>query len=167
MQNAAFQAAGLDAVYVGLRLQADDVAAQMLTLARTGGGGNVTVPFKEVASGATGGREARVELLGSANVFGGVDGVLQLGNSDVDGILSALDQLDAPRDAWCVLGTGGSALPSTLSRVVRGIVSRSMIALGSIDIGSCCASARRSCQPLTVSPGSALRTRRVACRPRH
>ena len=109
MQNAAFQAAGIDAVYVVLQPTAESLAAQMVTLVRGGGGGNVTVPFKELAAKAPGAREARVDLLASANAFGGADGAMRLGNTDVDGILAALDQLAAPSDAWCVIGTGGSA----------------------------------------------------------
>ena len=120
IQNAAFQAAGIDAVYVALQSTADGVAAQMATLVRGGGGGNVTVPFKEVAAAAAGVREPRVAQLGSANVFGGVDGNLHLGNTDVDGILAALDELEAPADSWCVLGTGGSARAVVGAAAVRG-----------------------------------------------
>lgn len=109
IQNAAFQSAGIDAVYVALQTTAADVASQMATLVRNGGGGNVTVPFKEVAAAAPGQRESRVDLLGSANVFGACETGVRLGNTDVDGILAALDALEAPADAWCVLGTGGSA----------------------------------------------------------
>ena len=119
IQNAAFQAAGIDAVYIALQVTASDLTAQMTTLVRRGGG-NVTVPFKEVAAAAAGRREPRVELLGSANVFGGDDGDLQLGNTDVDGIVAALDQLEAPADAWCVVGTGGSARAAVGAAAERG-----------------------------------------------
>jgi shikimate dehydrogenase len=109
MQNAGFQAAGLDAVYVALRPTAECVAGQMLALARSGGGGNVTVPFKEVAARVPGARDARVERLAAVNVFAAEGDGLQLGNTDVDGILAALDALQAAAGAWYVLGTGGSA----------------------------------------------------------
>jgi shikimate 5-dehydrogenase len=109
MQNAGFQAAGLDAVYVALRPTEDSLVAQMLTLVRDGGGGNVTVPFKLVAASAPAARDARVDMLQAGNVFGIAPGGMQLGNTDVDGILAALEQLHASADAWCVIGTGGSA----------------------------------------------------------
>lgn len=109
MQNAGFQAAGLDAVFVALRPTEACVAEQMLALARGGGGGNVTVPFKQVAARAVGRRDGRVEQLGAANVFAAADDGLLLGNTDVDGVLAALDALHAPADAWYILGTGGSA----------------------------------------------------------
>lgn len=109
MQNAGFQAAGLDAVFVALRPTAASLAGQMLALARGGGGGNVTVPYKEAAARVPGARDARVEQLAAANVFAAAGGGVHLGNTDVDGILAALDMLHAPADAWYVLGTGGSA----------------------------------------------------------
>ena len=52
MHNAAFRALGLDATYVPLRCATSDVVPLMRALARAGGGGNVTVPHKEIAAGA-------------------------------------------------------------------------------------------------------------------
>ena len=110
MQTAAFQAAGLDAVYVAIAVLAEDVETVMTALVRNGGGGNITIPFKQVAGRcARGTRDARVERLSSANVFGRSDGQLQLRNTDVDGILAGLDALNVESAAWCVIGTGGSA----------------------------------------------------------
>jgi shikimate dehydrogenase len=109
MHNAAFAAAGVDAIYVVMQPSAEEVGTLMAMLARTGGGGNITVPFKEVAARVTGRRTATVELLASANVFSGASDELELGNTDVTGILAALDRLGAAGDAWHLLGTGGSA----------------------------------------------------------
>src|ERR1019366_1000122 len=109
MQNAAFLAAGLDAVYVALQPAAESVAAQMATLVRGGGGGNITLPFKQLAGEVPAARDPRVELLGSANVFGGAGGGLHVGNNDGDGVLAARDRLEVDAGDWCVLGTGGSA----------------------------------------------------------
>ena len=47
--------------------------------------------------------------LGVANVFAGDGEHLVLGNSDVDGILAAVDRLGMRGKSWCILGTGGSA----------------------------------------------------------
>jgi len=109
MQNAAFLAAGIDAVYVVLQPRPDDVASQMATLATGGGGGNITIPYKEIAARAPALRSAQVDRLGSANVFGTTGGELTLVNTDVPAILAALDRLEAPAGAWQVVGTGGSA----------------------------------------------------------
>jgi shikimate dehydrogenase len=50
-----------------------------------------------------------VRQLGVANLFAGDGERLVLGNTDVDGILAAVDQLGGRGESWCVLGTGGSA----------------------------------------------------------
>ena len=109
MHNAGFRAAGLDAVYIALRPGAALLESQIRALVTSGGGGNVTVPFKELAARITGARDARVERLGAANVFGAAGDEVRLGNTDVDGVLAALDGLGAAADAWLVIGTGGSA----------------------------------------------------------
>ncbi len=110
MQNAGFLAAGVDAVYVAMPCSAAQLPTLVEALVASGGGGNVTIPHKSVAAALPGARDQRVTSLGVANVFGrGADGAAHLGNSDVDGVLSALDRLDAPATAWYLLGTGGSA----------------------------------------------------------
>lgn len=131
MQNAAFLAAGIDAVYVALQPTAADVAHQMAALAGGGGGGNVTIPFKEVAARAPARRTVQVERIGAANVFGGADGELSLANTDVFAILSALDRLEAASDAWMLLGTGGSARAAVGAAAERGV----RIAVRSRDAG--------------------------------
>ncbi len=108
MQNAAFDAAGLDAVYLPIRCTAEDLPGVIRTLAGTGGGGNVTVPHKLVAAKA-GTPDARVRALDVANVFWANDGQPMLGNTDVDGLLALLERVEAPSTTWCVVGTGGSA----------------------------------------------------------
>lgn len=109
IQNAAFRAAGVDAVYVALPCTPAEVAPLMAALVRTGGGGNITVPHKQVAAGV-GAPDARVAAIGAANVFGaGSDGGMVVRNTDVDGILALVERLGVPADAWLVAGTGGSA----------------------------------------------------------
>ena len=108
MQNAGFRAAGLDAVYVALRCAADDLVGVMRTLVTDGGGGNVTLPHKQVAATVATG-DPRVRTLGVANVFSSNRGALQVANTDVDGLLALLDEIEAPATSWCIVGTGGSA----------------------------------------------------------
>lgn len=111
MHGAAFRALGLPAVYVALRPTSEGVADTMRALARTGGGGNVTVPFKVEAAVAADVRTPRVERLGAANTFWWAEEQLQADNTDVDGVLEALRELGVTADGspWLVLGTGGSA----------------------------------------------------------
>lgn len=108
-QNAGFQAAGLDAVYVALPVAPTDLLPVMRSLASSGGGGNITLPHKQLAGAMAASAAPRVRTLGVANVFAGDDDGLVLDNTDVDGILAVVDALDARGGAWQILGTGGSA----------------------------------------------------------
>lgn len=123
MQNAAFRAAGVDAVYVAMHCRAEEVPSLITVLTRTGGGGNVTVPHKAVAATA-GTPTDRVTRLGAANVFGAApDGTPVVGNTDVDGIVALVRRLGVAAPTWGVLGTGGSA------RAVAGAALESGVAL--------------------------------------
>ena len=120
MQNAAFRALGLDAVYVALRTSAEKLPGLMGALAAAGGGGNVTVPHKEGAAGVVERPSARVQSLGACNTFWGADGAVQGENTDVDGVAVALDQLNAPASRWLIAGTGGAARAVVAAAVSRG-----------------------------------------------
>ncbi|MGH7586389.1 MAG: shikimate dehydrogenase family protein [Gemmatimonadales bacterium] len=109
MHNHAFRALGLDAVYVALECQADEVGAVMRALARGGGGGNVTVPHKAHAFAALDRPTSVAREAAVANTFWFEDGQLAGDNTDVAGILAALARIGAPADAWLVAGTGGAA----------------------------------------------------------
>ena len=107
MQNAAFRASGLDAVYVPLRCSDSAILVLMESLARQGGGGNVTIPHKAAAAEALG-------LLGGpalpvCNTFWAENGTLHGAETDSDGILAELAGLGGPGGDWCLVGTGGSA----------------------------------------------------------
>ncbi len=120
MHNAAFRALGLDAVYVALRCDGGDLADAMRLLTRAGGGGNVTVPHKEAAAAVTGRPAERVARLGACNTFWGDGEVIAGENTDVDGVLAALDALEAPRSAWLLAGTGGGARAVVAAASERG-----------------------------------------------
>lgn len=111
MHNAAFRLLGLDAVYVPLRCAAAEVPGLMTSLAMAGGGGNVTIPHKSLAARSASQASAWVRAIDACNTFwGDGDGAPVMGdNTDIEGILSALDRLGAPGGPWLVAGTGGSA----------------------------------------------------------
>lgn len=109
MHNAAFRALGLDAVYVALRTRAADLADLVRALCRAGGGGNITVPHKELAAKAVARPSGRVLTLGACNTFWAEDDDSVGDNTDVEGVLDALARLEAPRTAWLIAGTGGGA----------------------------------------------------------
>lgn len=121
MQNAAFRALGLRAVYVPLRCGADDLAALVRGLARAGGGGNITVPHKEAAAQALDHCLPLAETVGACNVFWDDSGRLTGDNTDVPGLLSALDALEAPEAPWLVAGTGGGARAAVVAAARRGV----------------------------------------------
>lgn len=121
MHNAAFRVLGLPAVYVPLRCAGGDVSALIGALSRAGGGGNVTVPHKDVAARALDRASVLVERLGACNVFWGeTDGSCVGDNTDVAGLLAALDALAAP-GPWLVIGTGGGARAVVGAALERGI----------------------------------------------
>ena len=120
MQNAAFRALGLDAVYVPIACAPGQVAAAMRLLAAAGGGGNVTVPHKHESASALTRPSDLVTRIGAANTFWGEGGELSGDNTDVAGILSALDGLELPKGPWLVAGTGGSARAVAAAAAQRG-----------------------------------------------
>jgi shikimate dehydrogenase len=109
MQNAAFRALGLRAVYVALRCAPPDVAPLIQALARAGGGGNVTIPHKEAAALAVDRQVDDAGEVGACNVFWSEDGTTVGGNTDVEGLLRALEPLQPPPGPWLIVGTGGGA----------------------------------------------------------
>jgi len=121
IQNAAFRVLGLKAVYVPIRCRPDDVPGLVRALSRAGGGGNVTVPHKEAAARAVDRRQPMVDRLGACNTFWGEHGASVGDNTDVAGLLAALDDLEAPPGAWLVLGTGGAARAAVGAARERGV----------------------------------------------
>jgi shikimate dehydrogenase len=120
MHNAAFRVLGLKAVYVPLRCAPADLPGLLRALSRAGGGGNVTVPHKEAAARAADRCQPVAERLGACNTFWGEDGACVGDNTDVAGVLAALDDLEAPPGAWLVLGTGGGARAAVEAARERG-----------------------------------------------
>ena len=121
MQNAAFQALGLKAVYVPIPCSADDVPPLIQALARAGGGGNVTVPHKEVAAGAVSRCLDLAQTVGACNVFWGDDGASVGDNTDVHGLRAALQELKAPDAPWLIAGTGGAARAAVIAARDAGV----------------------------------------------
>ncbi len=113
IQNRAFEAAGVDGVYVAVRCAADDLVGFMKGLARAGGGGNVTLPHKEKAASILDERTDAVRRTGACNTFwGGPDGRLHGDNTDVEGFRRALRTFvggSARGMRVLLLGGGGAA----------------------------------------------------------
>jgi shikimate dehydrogenase len=129
MQNAAFRALGISAVYVPLKCQANDLPSLIRGLARSGGGGNVTVPHKEAAAHSVDLCRDLVQTVGACNTFWGEDGKTVGDNTDVPGLLEALHQLEVPQAPWFIMGTGGGARAAVVAAAQHGVG----VAIGSRD----------------------------------
>ena len=123
MHNAAFSAAGLDAVYVPLR--AADFA-DFLAFAEALGirGVSVTIPFKRDALKAAIAADELTRRVGAANTLRRVDGGWEATNTDVEGFLEPLEadygqSLRGVRAS--VLGAGGAARAAIVGLTSRGV----------------------------------------------
>lgn len=111
----AFDALGRDACYTALEAEASEVGPLMRALARSGGGGNVTLPHKARAAEALDAPTEAVRATGACNCFWGeADGRLAGDNTDVAGFRAAVERLlegPDPLDGRTVLllGAGGAA----------------------------------------------------------
>ena len=118
LQNAAFEASGVDGVYVAVRCGPEDLAGFMRGLAKAGGGGNVTIPHKEKAATFLDVRSEAVRRTGACNTFWGDEaGRVHGDNTDVEGFRRALRAfLDVPVSGLRVLllGAGGAARAALL-----------------------------------------------------
>lgn len=112
IHNAAFLAAGLNALYVARQVSAEECGPALRELALGGGGGNVTVPHKERVLPFLDRRSAAVSATGACNTFWARDGEVWGDNTDVEGFQGTWDSCLAgqrePPEAL-VLGAGGAA----------------------------------------------------------
>lgn len=108
MHNAAFHAAGLDAVYVPLAAASFD---DFLTFARAFDvrGASITAPFKQEAWKAAVSTDDLAGRLGAVNTLMAGDGGWNARNTDVEGFLAPLAGRDLSRQRVAVLGAGGAA----------------------------------------------------------
>lgn len=123
MHNAAFGAEGLDAVFVALRVAPDDLAGLLGSLARAGGGGNVTLPHKRRAFEAAERALPDARRTGVANTFWLEDGALTVDNTDVTGVRRALNALEPGGIEGArvlLLGAGGAARAAAVALLDAG-----------------------------------------------
>lgn len=108
MFNAAIGALGLDAVYVAVRADGVALAHVIKAFEAVGISGNVTVPHKLAVAQLLIRLTPAAQEIGAVNTFFPEGGRLVGDNTDVAGLLDALDRLE-PNAPWLVAGTGGSA----------------------------------------------------------
>ena len=112
MQNAAFAAAGLDAVYVALAAAPPDLAAVVRALAAVGAfGANVTVPHKQAVMALCDHVEPPADRVGAVNCLAFEGGAVVGHNTDAGGFVDGLraDGIDPAGRRALILGGGGAA----------------------------------------------------------
>ena len=124
IQNRAFEAAGVDGVYVALQCREEDLQGFMVSIARSGGGGNITLPHKEKAAAIVEIASEAVVQTGACNTFWGDErGRIHGDNTDVDGFRSALNFFIGSVPSGIrvlLLGGGGAARASLLGLIDEG-----------------------------------------------
>lgn len=129
MMNAAFAAAGIDGVYLALRVNAPALGAVVSALKAVGCGGvNVTAPHKEAVIPFLDKLSAAAEASGSVNTIVFDGGSAAGHNTDGDGLVAAIEEkLGRPvgGKAIVILGAGGAVrgvLPALSAAGARSIV---------------------------------------------
>ena len=114
MHNAAFEALGLDWLYVAFHVQPHDVEPALRGFRAAGMRGfNATIPHKQALATLIPDLTAEASFIGAVNtvVFGENDSVIGE-NTDASGFVAALDEAGIPRPTGkraVVLGAGGAA----------------------------------------------------------
>jgi shikimate dehydrogenase len=85
----------------------------MRGLVGAGGGGNITIPHKQLAALAAPAPSGEVHR--AVNTFWGDAGRLVAADTDRIGILAGWRRLGEPAGTWLLLGTGGSAFAAALA----------------------------------------------------
>jgi len=127
MHNAAIAALGLDAVYIAVHTDSAAVPHVIRAFEATGIAGNVTLPHKITVAQLLIRLTPLAKELAAVNTFWWDNGRLSGDNTDVAGLLDALEQV-AASSPWLVAGTGGAAravaAAARISGVRLGVTSR-------------------------------------------
>ena len=138
MHNAAIAALGLSANWVALRTTKEAFPGLVQELLEEGGGCSVTSPFKNDAFALAGRHTPVARRVQAVNCISGTPAEPLLDNTDVAGVMGALDDLvgDERIRSIRLFGTGGAARaaavaiatrdPETVVRVVSGSPSRAL-----------------------------------------
>jgi shikimate dehydrogenase len=124
MHNAAFEEAGIDAVYVPLRAcDFDDFLSYAAVMGVEGA--SITIPFKRDALTAARSADRLTQSVGAANTLRRDGSGWQATNTDVDGFLAPLDAVFGTRlrnARAAVLGAGGAARAVVAALRSRGVL---------------------------------------------
>ncbi len=130
LQNAAFEAAGLDVTYEAWDVPPERLAATVAALRddRSVLGANVTVPHKRTVMATLDGLDPDARAIGAVNVLRRTEAGLVGGNSDGAGFLRSLAEagLDPAGRSVLLVGAGGAARAVGWSLAARGVASLSV-----------------------------------------
>jgi shikimate dehydrogenase len=125
IMNAAFAAAGVDAVHVALAVAPDDLGTVVGALRAVGAlGANVTVPHKVAVMGLCDRLTDEARLVGAVNLLRLEDGALVGDNCDAAGLAAALaaDVGALEGERALVVGTGGASRAAVVALSRSGAV---------------------------------------------
>ena len=110
IHNAAFAAAGIDAVYTAFDVAPEHIEEAVDAIAALGLlGVNITVPHKRAVYLRIPRRSAAADLTGAANTVYWDGDALAVDNTDVEGLRTVLAGLGISADPVVLLGAGGAA----------------------------------------------------------
>ena len=136
MHNAAFQALGMDALYLAFDVHPDRLMSVLPAMADMGFGGvNLTVPLKEVALRGLAKLDESAQLLGAVNTVQFLAGEMIGHNTDGEGFLRAFEEAFGASIAGqsvFVLGTGGAGRAVALSCAGAGVKTISVADLDAV-----------------------------------
>jgi shikimate dehydrogenase len=122
MQEAAFQAAGIDASYEAVQLKREELPSWVERARSDLAGFNITIPYKESVVEMVDEISVDARLVGAVNTVACRQGTFSGHNTDIDGTWALLDTLDfdvTGRRA-VVFGAGGSARAIVAALSARG-----------------------------------------------
>ncbi len=124
IMNRAFERAGLDGVYVALRVSREDLPAAVAGLKAVGvRGANVTYPHKEAVLRFAGHRSRRAEILGAANTLHFTGEGTRAHNTDAPGVALALRRFGGSSlegERVTIFGAGGAGRAAALGVLEAG-----------------------------------------------
>lgn len=157
MQNAAFDAAGIDCRYVPYEISEGALVDAIAGLRADPKmlGANVTIPHKESVIPFLDDLDPLAARLGAVNTIGRADGRLKGWNTDMEGFRRALDECGYAVDgrAVAIIGAGGAARAVALELKER--TSELTVIARKVD------QAQRLCRDLEIDPASAVRIERM------
>jgi len=131
MQNAAFEAMGLDICYVPLEVAPDNLADATLGLrAMNFMGANVTIPHKVPIASLVDRLEDTAAMTGAVNTIVNENGVLTGHNTDATGFIRSLEEitsLDYSSESALIAGAGGAARSVATALATKGINSLAIV----------------------------------------